>query len=84
MKDRIKKVNKKVLIAAIKSIISVSFKKLDNMIFVFSKDTKAIYNDNNHLVKDKNSFINPLDKPIKDEKIVKEKKIKSTTGIKII
>ena len=64
--------------------VSSGFKKLDNMIFVFSKDTKAIYNDNNHLVKDKNSFINPLDKPIKDEKIVKEKKIKSTTGIKII
>jgi len=41
MRDRIKKINKKVLIAAIKSIISVSFKKLDNMIFVFSKDTKA-------------------------------------------
>ena len=79
MKDRIKKVNKKVLIAAIKSIISVSFKKLDNMIFVFSKDTKAIYNDNNHLVKDKNSFINPLDKPIKDEKIVQRARGTSKT-----
>jgi len=42
---------------------------LQHIIFVFSKDTKAIYNDNNHLVKDKNSFTNPLDKPIKDEKI---------------
>ena len=84
MRDRIKKVNKKVLIAAIKSRISVSFKKLDNIIFVFSKDIKAIYKDNNHLVKDKNSFINPLDKPNKDEKIVNDKKIKSTTGIKII
>ena len=55
MKDRIKKVNKKVLIAAIKSRISVSFKKLDNTIFVFSKDINAIYKDTNHLIKDKNS-----------------------------
>ena len=84
MKVRIKKVIKKVLVAAIKSRISESFKKLDNIIFVFSKDIKAIYKDNSHLIKDKNSFINPLDKPKKDEKIVKERKIKSTTGIKII
>ena len=74
MKDRIKKVNKKVLIAAIKSIISVSFKKLDNMIFVFSKDTKAIYNDNNLLVKDKNSFINLLIILLKMKKLLKKKK----------
>ena len=84
MKVRIKKVIKKTLVAAIKSRISEFFKKLDNIIFVFSKDIKAIYKDNSHLIKDKNSFINPLDKPNKDEKIVKERKIKSTTGIKII
>ena len=84
MKVRIKKVIKKILVAAIKSRISVFFKNPDNIIFVFSKDTKAIYKDNNHLDKDKNSFTNPLDKPKKDEKIVKERKIKSTTGIKII
>ena len=84
MKVRIKKVIKKTPVAAIKSRISESFKKLDNIIFVFSKDIKAIYKDNSHLIKDKNSFINPLDKPKKDEKIVKERKIKSTTGIKII
>ena len=84
MRDRIKKINKKIFIAAIKSRISVSFKNLDNIIFVFSKDITAIYKDNNHLDKDKNSFTNPLDKPNKDEKIVKERKIKSTTGIKII
>ena len=84
MKVRIKKIIKKVLMAAIKSRISVFFKNPDNIIFVFSKDIKAIYKDNNHLLKDKNSFTNPLDKPNKDEKIVKERKIKSTTGIKII
>tara|TARA_B100000809_G_C14984728_1_gene475826 strand:- start:548 stop:832 length:285 start_codon:yes stop_codon:yes gene_type:complete len=84
MKVRIKKVNTKTLVAAIKSRISVSFKNSDNIIFVFSKDIKAIYKDNNHLLKDKNSFTNPLDKPNKDEKIVKERKIKSTTVIKII
>jgi hypothetical protein len=84
MKVKIKKANTKTLIAVIKSRISVSFKNPDNIIFVFSKDIKAIYKDNNHLVKDKNSFTNPLDKPNKDEKIVKERKIKSTTGIKII
>ena len=84
MKVKIKKANTKTLMAVIKSRISVSFKNPDNIIFVFSKDIKAIYKDNNHLVKDKNSFTNPLDKPKKDEKIVKERKIKSTTGIKII
>jgi hypothetical protein len=84
MKVKIKKANTKTLMAVIKSRISVSFKNPDNIIFVFSKDIKAIYKDNNHLVKDKNSFTNPLDKPNKDEKIVKERKIKSTTGIKII
>ena len=84
MKVKIKKANTKTLMAAIKSRISVSFKNPDNITFVFSKDIKAIYKDNNHLVKDKNSFTNPLDKPNKDEKIVKERKIKSTTGIKII
>ena len=84
MKVKIKKANTKTLVAAIKSRISVSFKNSDNIIFVFSKDIKAIYKDNNHLVKDKNSFTNPLDKPNKDEKIVKERKIKSTTVIKII
>ena len=84
MKVRIKKVIKKTLVAAIKSRISEFFKKLDNIIFVFSKDIKAIYKDNSHLIKDKNSFINPLDKPKKDEKIVKERKIKSTANIKII
>ena len=84
MKVKIKKANTKTLMAVIKSRISVSFKNLDNIIFVFSKDIKAIYKDNNHLVKDKNSFTNPLDKLNKDEKIVKERKIKSTTGIKII
>jgi len=84
MKVKIKKANTKTLIAVIKSRISVSFKNPDNIIFVFSKDIKAIYKDNNHLVKDKNSFTNPLDKPNKDEKIVKERKIKSTTVIKII
>ena len=84
MKVRIKKANTKILVAAIKSRISVFFKNSDNIIFVFSKDIKAIYKDNNHLVKDKNSFTNPLDKPNKDEKIVKERKIKSITGIKII
>ena len=83
-KVRIKKIIKKVLVAAIKSRISVSFKNPDNIIFVFSKDITAIYKDNNHLVKDKSSFTNPLDKPNKDEKIVKERKIKSITGIKII
>ncbi len=84
MKVRIKKANTKILVAAIKSRISVFFKNSDNIIFVFSKDITAIYKDNNHLVKDKNSFTNPLDKPNKDEKIVKERKIKSTTVIKII
>ena len=84
MKVKIKKANTKTLMAVIKSRISVSFKNPENIIFVFSKDIKAIYKDNNHLVKDKNSFTNPLDKPNKDEKIVKERKIKSTTGIKII
>ena len=84
MKVRIKKANTKILVAAIKSRISVSLKNPDNIIFVFSKDIKAIYKDNSHLIKDKNSFINPLDKPKKDEKIVKERKIKSTTVIKII
>ena len=84
MKVKIKKANTKTLMAVIKSRISVSFKNPDNIIFVFSKDIKAIYKDNNHLVKDKNSFTNPLDKPNKDEKIVKERKIKSTTVIKII
>ena len=83
-KVRTKKNNTKVLVAAIKSRISVSFKKPDNIIFVFSKDIKEKYKDNNHLVKDKNSFINPLDKPKKDEKIIKERKIKSATGIKFI
>ena len=77
IKVKIKKVNKKVLAPAIKSRISESFKKPDNIFFVFSKDMKAIYKDDNHLVKDRNSFINPLDKPKKDEKIVKERKIKS-------
>ena len=56
MKVRIKKIIKKVLVAAIKSRISVSFKNPDNIIFVFSKDITAIYKDNNHLDKDKNSF----------------------------
>ena len=84
MKVRIKKVIKKVLVAAIKSRISESFKKLDNIIFVFSKDIKAIYKDDSHLIKDKNSFTNPLDKPKKDEKIVKVRKIKSKIAIKII
>ena len=84
MKVRIKKANTKTLVAAIKSRISVSFKNSDNIIFVFSKDITAIYKDNNHLDKDKNSFTNPLDKHKKDEKIVKERKIKSTTVIKII
>ena len=83
-KVRTKKNNTKVLVAAIKSRISVSFKKPDNIIFVFSKDIKEKYRDNNHLVKDKNSFINPLDKPKKDERIIKERKIKSATGIKFI
>ena len=55
-----------------------------HMSIVFSKDIKAIYMDTSHLVKDKNSFINPLDKPNKDEKNVKERKIKSATNIKII
>mgnify|MGYP000592573532 CR=1 FL=1 len=84
MKVRIKKANTKILVAAIKSRISVSLKNPDNIIFVFSKDIKAIYKDNNHLVKDKNSFTNPLDKPKKDEKIVKVRKIKSKIAIKII
>ena len=84
MKVKIKKANTKTLMAVIKSRISVFFKNPDNIIFVFSKDITAIYKDNNHLVKDKNSFTNPLDKPNKDEKIVKERKIKSTTVIKII
>ena len=84
MKVRIKKVNTKTLVAAIKSRISVSFKNSDNIIFVFSKDITAIYKDNNHLDKDKNSFTNPLDKPKKDEKIVKVRKIKSKIAIKII
>ena len=82
--ERIIKTNIKTVVAAIKSITTASFRKLENIIFVFSKDITATYKDNNHLVKDKNSFTNPLDKPNKDEKIVKERKIKSTTGIKII
>ena len=48
------------------------------------KEIKAKYKDNSHLIKDKNSFINPLDKPKKDEKIVKVRKIKSKIAIKII
>ena len=84
MKDKIRKINKKALIPAIKSIITVSFKKPDKTILIFSKDIQARYKDNNHLVKDKNSFTKPLDKPKKDEKIVKERKIKSAIGIKII
>ena len=84
MRDMIKKVNKKVLIAAIKSRISVSFKKPESTIFAFSKDIYERQADINHFVKDKNSFTKPLDKPNKDEKIVKERKIKSTTGIIII
>ena len=84
MKVRIKKIIKKVLVAAIKSRISVSFKNPDNIIFVFSKDIKAIYKDNSHLIKDKNSFINPLDKPNKDEEAINERKIKSAIGIKFL
>ena len=70
--------------AAIKSITAVSFRKLENTIFAFSKDMYEIYTERNHFVKDKNSFTKPLDKPNNDEKIVKERKIKSTMGIFIL
>ena len=36
-----------------------------------------MYIETSHFVRDKNSFTKPLDKPNKDEKIVKERKIKS-------
>ena len=42
--------------------------KLIPEMLVFSKEIKATYKESSHLVKDKNSFTNPLDKPIKDEK----------------
>ena len=84
MKVKITKINKKTVAAAIKSRTSVSFKNPDNIIFVFSKDIKAKYKDSIHLVKDKNSFINPLDKPNKDEEAINERKIKSAIGIKFL
>ena len=82
--ERIIKTNIKTVVAAIKSITAVSFRKLENIIFVFSKDIYEIYTERNHFVKDKNSFTKPLDKPNNDEKIVKERKIKSTIGIFIL
>ena len=82
--ERIIKTNIKTVVAAIKSITAVSFRKLENIIFVFSKDMYEIYTERNHFVKDKNSFTKPLDKPNNDEKIVKERKIKSTMGIFIL
>ena len=82
--ERIIKTNIKTVVAAIKSITSVSFRKLENIIFVFSKDMYEIYTERNHFVKDKNSFTKPLDKPNNDERIAKERKIKSTIGIFIL
>ena len=79
--ERIIKTNIKTVLAAIKSIIAVSFRKLENTIFVFSKNMYEMYTERNHFVKDKNSFTKPLDKPNKDEKTVKERKIKSTIAI---
>ena len=45
---------------------------------------KARYKDKTHLVRDKNSLTNPLDNPSKDERIVKEAKIRSNIGIRFI
>ena len=67
--------------AANKSSTSLSFKKLDNIVFVFSQDRKAKYNDDIHLAKDKNSLTNPLDKPNKADTPVKKRMIKSAIGI---
>ena len=82
--ERIIKTNIKTVVAAIKSITAVSFRKLENTIFAFSKDMYEIYTERNHFVKDKNSFTKPLDKPKSDERIAKERKIKSTIGIFIL
>ena len=64
--ERIIKTNIKTVAAAIKSRIAVSFKKLEKIIFAFSKDIYERYTETTHFVKDKNSFTKPLDKPNKD------------------
>ena len=82
--ESIIKTSIKTVAAAITSRIAVAFKKPESTIFAFSKDIYERYTETTHFVKDKNSFTKPLDKPNNVEKIVKERKIKSTMGIFIL